>query len=708
MRPNPKKTSRGVRFGQWMAASWRPNLLRPFVLLMCMFAVATMMVALVNNMDWKSFKHLAFDSGYSHVKVIKSESDTRSYRFFVLPNGLQVLAVSDPTADRVAASMDVSVGHFSDPEDLPGLAHFLEHMLFMGSKKYPDENQYSAFLAQHGGHSNAYTAAENTNYQFEITPEFFRPALDTFAQFFVAPLLRDTSTVREVKAVENEHIKNLQSDGWRMQQLKKSVCNPKHPNHKFGTGNLQTLCNNTYAGNMANRCEGTLAALRSFYRRHYVAPRMRLAVIAREPMGEIEDMVRESFSSVPADGGLKEPEQWDAPVRPESARGARMIRLVPITDQRLVTISWQLPPMYLAFRQKAASYLSHLVGHEAKGSVAALLKKRGLIESLSAGAETEARYGAEFDVSVSLTQLGLERVDEVLRLIFGYIRLLRTTGPQEWVWKESKALSEMHFRFKEKSDPVGYAVDLASNMQIYPPQYVIAAPFAYEKYDPALIEDLFRMLDPAKADVFLCARKFHGTLKMREAVYGTEYEVARVPSGTLDHWKDGKIDPDLHLVNPNPFVPSDFALVPPHGRGAWDPPRKLVDREGQRLWHKQDIDGEGKNWKAKPKLSVMFQVTTPVASQTARTSVLTQLFTMLYQDSLTLTTYDATMAGLSWGLGKTDDGVTLSVGGYSHKLPRLLTQVTKGLVRCMASAGGKGCAWEDENRFQTIKVSYIP
>ena len=43
-----------------------------------------------------------------------------------------------------------------------GIAHFLEHMLFMGTEKYPDENEYSKFLAAHGGSSNAYTAAEDT------------------------------------------------------------------------------------------------------------------------------------------------------------------------------------------------------------------------------------------------------------------------------------------------------------------------------------------------------------------------------------------------------------------------------------------------------------------------------------------------------------------------------------------------------------------
>jgi len=53
--------------------------------------------------------------------------------------------------ERAAAAMDVHVGHFSDPDGIPGLAHFCEHMLFLGTKKYPDEASYSNFLSAHGG-----------------------------------------------------------------------------------------------------------------------------------------------------------------------------------------------------------------------------------------------------------------------------------------------------------------------------------------------------------------------------------------------------------------------------------------------------------------------------------------------------------------------------------------------------------------------------
>ena len=52
-----------------------------------------------------------------------------------------------------------------------GLAHYLEHMLFMGSTKYPDENEYDSFISQRGGSSNAFTECEYTLYYFDVLPQ---------------------------------------------------------------------------------------------------------------------------------------------------------------------------------------------------------------------------------------------------------------------------------------------------------------------------------------------------------------------------------------------------------------------------------------------------------------------------------------------------------------------------------------------------------
>jgi insulysin len=66
----------------------------------------------------------------------------------------------------------------SDPKDLPGLAHFCEHMLFLGTIKYPEENDFDKYLAENGGWSNAYTARDHTNYYFDVSPHQLRGALD--------------------------------------------------------------------------------------------------------------------------------------------------------------------------------------------------------------------------------------------------------------------------------------------------------------------------------------------------------------------------------------------------------------------------------------------------------------------------------------------------------------------------------------------------
>ena len=80
----------------------------------------------------------------------KSVNDDQKYRLITLENKLTAMLICSPDTDQAAAAMDVNVGYFSDPEELPGLAHFLEHMLFLGTKKYPNENSYSEFLSSHG------------------------------------------------------------------------------------------------------------------------------------------------------------------------------------------------------------------------------------------------------------------------------------------------------------------------------------------------------------------------------------------------------------------------------------------------------------------------------------------------------------------------------------------------------------------------------
>ena len=101
-------------------------------------------------------------------------------------------------------SFAMNVGSHNDPTHRQGLAHFLEHMIFMGSEKYPEESAFSDLISSNGGYSNAFTEYEYTNYQFQVNYKALQKALDMKAWLFHRPLLKKEAMEREINAVESE------------------------------------------------------------------------------------------------------------------------------------------------------------------------------------------------------------------------------------------------------------------------------------------------------------------------------------------------------------------------------------------------------------------------------------------------------------------------------------------------------------------------
>ncbi|MZH46951.1 MAG: peptidase M16, partial [Nitrospinae bacterium] len=149
----------------------------------------------------------------SSAEAVKG--DKRKTQTLSLENGLDVLLISDPDVHRSAVALSVGTGYLYDPDEKAGLAHYLEHMLFLGTEKYPEVGSYKKFLDSHSGGSNTYTSGNITNYFFQVSHDGFDEALDRFSDFFKAPLFDKTYSEREVKAVNNEHEKNKLNDGWR-------------------------------------------------------------------------------------------------------------------------------------------------------------------------------------------------------------------------------------------------------------------------------------------------------------------------------------------------------------------------------------------------------------------------------------------------------------------------------------------------------------
>ncbi len=222
------------------------------------------------------------------IPIKKGRSDLRNYYVNKLPNDLKFLLISDPDADMSSASLSVNSGGLLDPPNYRGLAHFCEHMLFMGTEKYPSENEFEQYLNINAGYSNAYTSLDLTNYQFTVSNEGFLKGLDMFAQFFIKPLFMKSSVEREMQAVDSEHKKNIQSDYRRHYQLLRSEAIKESHFHCFTTGDINTL----------NKPE-IREELLKYHSKYYSSNRKALVVLSNLSIEELKKAVVEMFSSIP-------------------------------------------------------------------------------------------------------------------------------------------------------------------------------------------------------------------------------------------------------------------------------------------------------------------------------------------------------------------------------------------------------------------------
>lgn len=396
--------------------------------------------------------------GKEEAEIVKARTDTREYRRIVLPNSLQVLLIADPDTDKCAASMSVSVGSFSDPQGLEGLAHFIEHMLFYASEKYPLEDSYSKYITEHGGCTNAFTSSENTNYFFDVNTDGFEEALDRFAQFFIKPLMSADATTREIKAVDSENQKNLLSDAWRMNQLQKHLSMEGHPYHKFSTGNWDTLEVRPKAKGLDTRNE-----LIKFYEENYSANLMHLVIYAKEKLDKIQNMVEDKFQDI----RNTDRSCFHCPGQPCTSEHLQiLVRTVPIKQGHKLRIVWPVTPEIRHYKEGPCRYLGHLIGHEGEGSLFYVLKTLGWATGLSAG---EAEWTLEFSffkVVIDLTDAGHEHMQDIIGLLFKYIDLLKQSGIHKWIFDELSAVCETKFHYQDKIPPIDYAVNVASNMQV--------------------------------------------------------------------------------------------------------------------------------------------------------------------------------------------------------------------------------------------------
>ena len=284
----------------------------------------------------------------------------------ILANGLRVTLRHAPNLKRCAAALRVAAGSHDVPLAWPGLAHFLEHLLFLGTERFPAEQGLMAYVQGHGGQVNARTSERTTDFFFELPPQVFNGGLQRLSDMLAHPRMNLDDQLREREVLHAEFVAWSQDPTAQQQLALFDGLSPTHPLRGFHAGNRDSL---------PVQQPEFQQALRDFHQRFYQTGQMTLSLAGPQSIEELKQMALK-FGAVISEG-KNLPQQAPVPLMESSVAsyqqaGERRLDLL-FTFEALPNASTE-----------ALAFLCHWLNAAKPGGLLTVLRECGLAEHLNA------------------------------------------------------------------------------------------------------------------------------------------------------------------------------------------------------------------------------------------------------------------------------------------------------------------------------------
>ena len=403
----------------------------------------------------------------SNIK--KPLSDKSDYKLIKLHTGLEILLIHDPFTKRSASSMAINAGSIHD--NTMGMAHFCEHMLFLGTKKYPSPSVFSDNLQKYNGKYNAYTDKDKTVYFFEINNDGFIEQLNIFASFFDKPLFNETYVNKEINAINSEHEKNKNNDLFITDFIVKNEANQNTPFRKFECGNNFTL---------DNRAKKLTQELKFFFENFYTNDNMKLVISSNYTIENMTKIVEENFISgyVGKYPKLKVQnklsynyyktikELKDLPIYDPDKDFTKLIYYRSFDGKNNLNFYFVVKSLYntLSKNINPEKYFEYMLSFRGEKSFVNILINKGFINNIQINTEEKTEFYYLYKISFLLTEKGIDNYILIIKLLFGYINLIKSEGINKEIYDELNALSRLNFNFKQNKNLYKKVIELSVNL----------------------------------------------------------------------------------------------------------------------------------------------------------------------------------------------------------------------------------------------------
>ncbi|PTQ68188.1 insulinase family protein [Pseudomonas sp. GV071] len=586
-----------------------------------------------------------------NADLITYPKDQNQYRSVRLANNMDVMLVHSAGATHAAANVTVQAGSAQNPEDLPGLAHFTEHMVFLGSERFADPNGYSTFMSKVGGNFNANTETDFTNYYFRVPQAALGEALQRLSATLAVPLFDVSYVDRERHAVDAEYRMRMDDDRFRLMDVLGEIINPTHPMAQFQMGNLTTL-------------GGDPQVLRQrvseFHQRYYSANLMKLVVSGPQSLDELQAYVNDSFALM-TDRRLPVPATDQVLERPGLFPGELQIKSIkPNNELSFLFVVGNAPSDR---SNNTLAFLLRLLNNKDPGGLQHRLKQEGLAQNVGAGM---ARSRANQSIVTIEVAVPIGQTPDFARIqatVFGYLDEIRKKGLQDWRYQETANLTRQRFEQKRPSDPLEHVRLIAINSREYPTQDWLYGPYRMEHFDAARATEILDAMTPARllrvwlspdAVTDKTSKWFAGPYRFQP----------------ITHWPEATPIAGLALPGTNRFTADDMRVLNVKA----DRPALAVDSTGMKVWYRPEHQFNS------PKSVWKIELQSP-APASPKEQVRLRLFASWLQEVLAPAAQQAGQAGLGAELSTSLNGLWIELSGLRQRQPMLLGEILDGVAR---------------------------
>ncbi|KAL5369782.1 peptidase'insulinase-like peptidase' [Cryptosporidium parvum] len=430
-------------------------------------------------------------------KFIKPAKSDKQFRYIKLKNELEVFLVSHNDTKVSSANIVVKVGSYMEPDSFPGLAHYLEHLLFINTEKYPEFDGFNEFVLLHNGNFETYSLRSKARYRFNIDSPFFEVALSMFSEFFKSPLFDENYAEKELMSIDDEFNLCKYSKSTRFLLVMGELSDKRSFFGRFSYGNIETLKTIPESQGINLRDE-----VIKFYQKEYSSNRMVLALASNHTLDELTQFAYKYFSNIENKNlpvnSIKTPIQ-NGNLNPFNTMINQLVVIETLDDSRILKLIFPMKEYMVQHNNKARTlYIDKLISFDRPGSLGHHLKSKKLILDVYFSLIDDDLGFTNAVIGFELTIDGEKNIGYILLSFFSAIKFASNNEFSKEIYDEWRKLLYISFKYEDPTSTFDQCKEIVTYYIQYEckPEDVLYSDYYMDEFDPNIYKEINSQLTP--------------------------------------------------------------------------------------------------------------------------------------------------------------------------------------------------------------------